>query len=319
MSAACRVCGAPGPHPALVAREMMFGTREPFEYVACTACGCVQIAEVPADLSAHYPADYYSFGAGGAGRLRRFAKRQRLRHALGLPSLGGALLTRRYGPSFVGRWLAPLRPALDSRILDVGSGAGHLLFELRDAGFTSLTGADPFAPEEVRARGVRVLRQSIHEVEGTFDLVMLHHTFEHLPDPAETLRSARRLVRPGGRVLLRIPVADSYAFRTYGADWVQLDAPRHLFLHTEDSVGRLAAGAGFEVSAVTHDSSAFQFWGSEQYRRDIPLSDPRSYGVDPAASPFTPEEIAAFERRADELNRAGDGDQACFYLTRPAR
>lgn len=297
---------------------MMFGTRDPFEYFDCTDCGCVQIAEVPDDLSAHYPADYYSYGAGGAGRLRRLAKRQRLRHSLGFPSPGGALLARRYGPSFVGQWLAPLRAALDDRILDVGSGAGHLLFELRDAGFTSLTGADPFAPAEVDTRGVRVLRQSIHEVEGTFDLVMMHHTFEHLPDPAETLASAHRLVRPGGQVLLRIPVADSYAFRTYGADWVQLDAPRHLFLHTEDSIGRLAVGAGLEVRSVAYDSSAFQFWGSEQYQRDVPLSDPRSYGVDPEASPFTADEITAFERRAAELNRAGDGDQARFTLVRPA-
>ncbi|MDT0633170.1 class I SAM-dependent methyltransferase [Rubrivirga sp. S365] len=319
MSAACRVCGAPGPHPALVAREMMYGTRERFEYFACAVCGCLQIAHVPADLSAYYPADYYSFGAEAPGPLRRLAKRQRLRHALGLPSLGGALLTRRYGAPYVGRWLAPLRPALDSRILDVGSGAGHVLFELRDAGFTSLTGADPYAPDEVDSGGVRILQQSIHEVEGTFDLVMLHHTFEHLADPAETLASAERLLRSGGQVLLRIPVADSYAFRTYGAAWVQLDAPRHLFLHTRDSIGRLAAGAGLEVRAVTCDSSAFGLWGSEQYRQDIALRDPRSYEVDPAASPFSPADVEAFERQAAALNRAGHGDQACFTLARPAR
>lgn len=314
MSALCRVCGAPGPHPALVAREMMFGSREPFEYLACGTCGCVQIAEAPDDLSAHYPADYYSFGAPAPGRLKRLAKRQRLRHTLGLPALGGALLTRRFGPSHAASWLGLVRPALDDRILDVGTGAGGLLFELRDAGFRSLTGADPYTPREVDARGVRVLRRTVHEVEGAFDLVMFHHTFEHLPDPAETLDSARRLLGRGGRILLRVPVADSYAFRTYGADWVQLDAPRHLFLHTADSVGRLAGGAGLEVRAVLHDSSAFQFWGSEQYRRGVPLSDPRSYGVDPAASPFTPAEIADWERRAAELNRAGDGDQACFVL-----
>lgn len=301
----------------LVAREMMYGTREPFEYVECGSCGCLQIAEVPADLSPYYPAGYYSYDAPSRGRVRRLLKRQRLRYALGLPSPGGAALTRRYGLSPIGRWLAPLRLPLDARVLEVGCGAGHLLFEMRDAGFTSLTGGDPFTPEETHSRGVRVLRRSVHEVEGTFDAVMLHHTFEHLPDPQETLRSVRRLLRPGGQALLRIPVADSYACREYRADWVQLDAPRHLFLHTEASVRRLAAEADLAVTDIVHDSSAFQLWGSEQYRMDIPLYAEGSHAVDPAASPFTADEIRAYERRADELNRLGDGDQACYYLTRP--
>ncbi len=294
----------------------MFGTREAFEYVRCSSCGCLQIAEVPDDLAQYYPPDYYSFDTPLPRRIRRLAKRQRLRHALGFRSLGGAFLTRRYGSPQTSCWLAPLHLSLHSRILEVGSGAGHLLFELRDAGFSSLTGLDPFAPREIRKRGLRVLRKSVHEVEGSYDAIMLHHTFEHLPDPAETLGSISRLLAPNGQVLLRIPVADSYAFRTYGPNWVQVDAPRHLFLHTRESIQYLAGATGLTVREVLYDSSAFQFWGSEQYRRDIPLSDPRSHAVNPEASSFRPEEIAGYEHRADELNRQDDGDQACYYLIR---
>ena len=312
----CPACGADGPPEAFVAREMMFGTREPFTYLECPACGCVRIAEVPDDLGAHYPDGYYSFGAPPTGRLQRLAKRQRLRHALGLAAPGGAALTARYGPSPIGAWLAPLGLPLDADVLEVGCGAGHLLFELRDAGFTSLVGVDPFTPRAVSRRGVRVLRRSVHEVEGAFDLVMFHHTFEHLPDPAETLGQAARLTRPGGRVLLRVPVADSFAFRTYGADWVQLDAPRHLFLHTRASIGHLAERAGLALASVEWDSSALQFWGSEQYRRDVPLFDPSSHAVDPATSAFSADVIADYQAQAEALNRAGDGDQAVFTLVR---
>src|SRR5690606_13809129 len=113
---------------------------------------------------------------------------------------------------------------------------------------------------------------------------------------------------------IRVPVADSWAWRHYGTDWVQLDAPRHLFLHTRRSLDLLAADAGLVVERVADDSGAFQFWGSEQYRRDIPLRDPRSYAVNPRASDFTAAQIREFRRRAADLNARGEGDQASFYL-----
>ena len=125
-----------------------------------------------------------------------------------------------------------------------------------------------------------------------------------------------RLLKPEGVALVRIPVADSWAWRHYGADWVQLDPPRHLFLHTRRSMDLLAAAAGLKVERVVHDSTAFQFWGSEQYRRGIPLQDPRSYARNPRASAFSAGEIRTFEARAAELNACGEGDQACFYLRR---
>jgi hypothetical protein len=80
----------------------------------------------------------------------------------------------------------------------------------------------------------------------------------------------------------------------------------------------LADRAGLELSQVTYDSTAFQFWASEQYELDIPLYDTRSYLISPDKSMFTKREIATFERRAAELNDAGLGDQAVFYLTKPS-
>ena len=118
---------------------------------------------------------------------------------------------------------------------------------------------------------------------------------------------------PGRFVLIRIPVV-SAAWGEYGVDWVQLDAPRHLYLHTEKSLGLLADQAGFRITNVDYDSWSFQFWGSEQYRMDIPLRDPRSYAVDPSRSSFTSAQMSAFQARAEEWNRDRRGDQACFFL-----
>jgi len=117
-------------------------------------------------------------------------------------------------------------------------------------------------------------------------------------------------------VLIRVPVASCRAWRDYGADWVQLDAPRHIFLHTDRSMELLAGRTGFELVSRGRDSTAFQFWGSEQYRRDIPLRDPRSHAVDPAGSPWSSADIARLEGEARRLNEAGEGDQAWYILRR---
>ena len=114
--------------------------------------------------------------------------------------------------------------------------------------------------------------------------------------------------------MVRTPIADSWAWRFYGVDWVQLDAPRHLFIHTRRSMHMLAARAGLAVSRVFLDSQALQFWGSEQYRRDVPLRDPRSYAEDQKTNLFSPSQIKDFERRAKRLNRQGLGDSAGFVL-----
>jgi hypothetical protein len=95
---------------------------------------------------------------------------------------------------------------------------------------------------------------------------------------------------------------------------VQLDAPRHFYVHSVESVKMLAERAGFELETVGYDSTAFQFWASEQYALDIPLYDTRSYLVSPKKSIFSKAQIATFEKRAIELNDAKLGDQAAFYL-----
>ncbi len=314
----CRICGNSEGNRTHLAREMMFGSREPFPYVECGSCGCVQLAEIPPDLARHYPRDYYSlhdWTTRSVGPLKRRLRRARALHRLGSPSAVGWFLTRLSRPRPRLRWLEVAGAGPGSSILDVGCGSGALLGKLHADGFSHLTGVDPHAPELARLpRGLRVVRAELHELRETFDLVMMHHSLEHIPDQAGAMRALRRVVAPGGTALVRIPLAGTWAWRTYGVDWVQLDAPRHLYLHTGRSFRRLAEEAGFVVHAVEHDSGAFQLWGSEQYRAGVPLTDPRSRWVNRRSELFTRRQLAGFRARAAALNAAGDGDQACFYL-----
>lgn len=227
--------------------------------------------------------------------------------------MGKLIYSKFPNPTLRSLSLIPL--SKDLTILDVGCGAGVLLDFLRELGFKNLLGIDPYNQEDIQyPNGLRILKRTIHEIGDKWDLIMFHHSFEHVPDPLETLQRVSGLLKPGGLCLIRIPTVSSYAWKHYGVKWVQLDAPRHFFLHSLESIKILAGKSGLELSSLAYDSTSFQFWGSEEYLRDIPHRDGRSYNMNPRQSIFSKKEIAAFAKRAGELNAASQGDQAAFYL-----
>ncbi len=320
--ARCPVCDAPAPHVHLV-REMMFGTRAPFRYGECPACGLLWLLDVPDDLSPFYPPNYYAFGVAESRRptgVRGWMRRAKLTHALGHATLAGAVLeTLRPAPPLTRtlEWMKAAGVGLESRILDVGCGQGKDLCELANAGFQNVTGLDPFIAGDIEySNGVRIRKGALGDVAGPFDLVMCHHALEHMDAPLDQMRAMAALLAPAGTLLIRIPLADSLAWERYGTDWVQLDAPRHLFLHTRKSMAHLERKAGLREDAVVYDSSGFGFWGSELYRRGMQLQSPDE-ALDHAGRPvLSDDELAAFERVADDANRDARGDQAAFYLRR---
>lgn len=316
---ACRICGGTAGSSHKV-REMMMGVREEFDYFECAGCGCLQIKEIPADIAKYYPADYrftFTPPADNDGALTKFMKHKLAQHFFGEPNFLGSLLARKYKrgslPPGVDKISARLR--VDSRILEIGCGVGRHLWHLRERGFRNLLGIDPFiAGDEDHGPRLKIRKCYIDDVQGAFDFIMLQYSFEHLPNPAEILRSIRRLLAPGGISLIRIPVAGCYAWKKYGVNWVALDAPRHLFLHTEKSLSIIAAAAGLEIFDRLCDGNAFQIWGSEQFQQDIPLMDPRSPYKSDTPTLFTAEQMASFEALAKDLNAKGESDSFSFYL-----
>jgi SAM-dependent methyltransferase len=267
-------------------------------------------------MDRYYPPDYYSYAPRPYNRLAGWLKGCRDRHYLGKFSLVGRLVSRfSAAPTYI-EWLANLELAPGASILDVGCGSGTLIANLKDAGFQA-TGIDPYiAGQIVHANGARVLKQSLAETTGSYDCLMLHHCLEHMDSPREAFKQIDRLLQPSGRLLIRIPVTGTYAWRTYGEHWFQLDAPRHAVLFTEDALCALAGKYGFQLRRIVYDSTASQFWGSEEYLQGIAHMSTASYGINPGGSVFTSGQVEEFAARAQELNNSNDGDQAAFYFTR---
>ncbi len=183
-------------------------------------------------------------------------------------------------------------------------------------GFSDLTGVDLYLDGSgVVPGGARLIQGTVTDLDGQWDLVMFHHSFEHMPDPLKTLQHVSDRLRPGGWCLIRIPTVSSFAWEHYRENWVQLDAPRHFFLHSVDSIRILADQSGLLLDHIRYDSDSLQFWASEQYGQDLPLrtGDPK-----PALRTFSRKDMRRFARQAEQLNRQGRGDQAAFYLRKPS-
>jgi SAM-dependent methyltransferase len=303
---------------------MMFGLREPFTYFECTACGCLQLIDRPPNLAPYYPPAYYSFAPTQARTKptgwRAWAERRRTRaQLLGHRGLWGSIA--RFRPRVDLDIFRPARlPSLKARILDVGCGGGTLLRKLEEAGCRDLVGVDPFLPgDQALGPHLRLLARPFAELpDDSFDLIMFHHSLEHMPDTLAALDAAARRLRPGGVCLVRIPVASCEAWSLYGTDWVELDAPRHFFLHTPRSLAHAAERCGLRIFHTAFEAITLPYWGSELYRRGIPLFDAERGALHSPRSVFSSEVLADFERRARRAVRQGQGGPAAFYLRRAA-
>lgn len=319
----CKICENQNGNKSYLVREMMFGTREEFEYFECASCGCLQIKNIPEDISKYYPKEYVAYSPVEKVKdnfVKAYLKLKKTRYCLyNEKTLIGFVLAKMIGCGFVEK-VKKGKVQLDTKILDVGSGYGRRLISLQRDGFTNITGIDPFIEKDIEyPNGLKIYKKELDDVRDEFDFVMLNHSFEHMSAPLSVLKKLFTIVKPDGYVMIRTPVAGSYAWKKYGVNWLAIDPPRHFFIHTPKSMELLAQQAGFIYKDILYDSMEYQFWASEQYLKGIPLTAANSYYCHPEKSIFTKKQIKAYKAHAEELNRKGEGDAACFYLYKPGK
>jgi SAM-dependent methyltransferase len=312
----CRLCQGVASE-TFHAKEMMYGTQEPFSYFQCSVCGCVQISNIPENISEFYPTDYYSYQSNSvsAGTKAKAVVRNDILRSTGFSSFIRSKIVRRFPTIELMLYYTDLNSDRSAAILDVGCGAGALVRTLREFGYGNAIGIDPFVPRDIVFRDrPLVMKRDLWGVDSRYDIISFHHSLEHLPDQLAVLQRCSNLLASDGVLIVRIPVVGGEAWKTYREGWVQLDPPRHFYLHSLDSLSLIAAKAGLDVDKVIYDSSSFQFWGSELYKRGIPLFDPRTLvGTDPS-SVFTSDEMASFERKACLANENRTGDQIVAWI-----
>lgn len=316
MALTCRICSSTGDFNEYTVREMLYGTRETFDYFQCSCCRCLQIKEFPHDLSRYYPDDYYSKNIN----FEEIVKQRKVRRNIESLTqyLSNPALSKLRFKDLNLNIIPFMKMGKNDRILDVGCGTGRLIYIMKEAGFLNVYGTDPFIDDEIEyANGLKIYKRPIDQMSADtkWDFIMFHHSFEHVTNPLEVLECARNLLKDNGKLVVRIPVV-GYAWEKYGVDWYQLDAPRHLFLHSKESMRILADKAGLKIDQIKYDSTSSQFINSENYQKDIPLIQevPKSKGIRRIKDKY---KKWKYKKMSNYLNIAMNGDQAAFIITRP--
>jgi SAM-dependent methyltransferase len=229
----CWVCGGePEEFDLLEVLDADNGAEE-FLLNLCTACRSGRVEGPPAAnrLEKYYSRAYYGEGAS------KFA-----RPLQAIVNVSAARIAR------------SIRDSLDrpsqARVLDIGCGRGLLLAELSRWGVQGV-GLERAVEEpaqfsssvEIRIGGVR----DQEFANSTFDAAILWHALEHLPDPQESLAEVRRILKPGGLLVLAVPNNASWQSRAFGRHWFHLDVPRHLHFFGHAGLTDLVRRHGYRV------------------------------------------------------------------------
>lgn len=313
----CAVCGNEQNNKAYILSEMMFGLKDEFKYFECAGCGCFQIEIIPDNMEKYYPDNYYSLNQLNEKPLKfNYFKQLQYDHLSGYKkSLLGAAAAFRYNPEIY-LWFKELGVAEKSaKILDIGCGKGNLLKQLFQVGFTNLTGIDPFITDDIIYNPhLKILKKSVFETEGQFDLIMMHHSLEHMPNHLEVLKRIHLLLNQNGKLLIRIPVMSEPLFDKYGVNMVSLDPPRHFFIHSIKSIKLLLLKTGFVLKKTIYDAKVFDVIATEQYLQNITLHDTRSYTVNKKNTVFSNKEIIGFKKLINDLNKQEKSSSVALFI-----
>jgi SAM-dependent methyltransferase len=310
----CLICGNSFDNKKLIVREMMLGFRDEFIYILCNNCNSLQIKEIPSNLDRYYPNDqYYSYSQ--VNFIRSFLEKIRTKYSFLQKGLIFKILDSYLLNDTAIVSIGKLNPPKSWRILDVGSGSGSLLFKLQKLGFSNLMGIDPFLEQDVQS--IKIEKTSIEKLSDNekFDLIMFHYSFEHIPNPIETLIAAKKHLSDDGIILIRNAII-SYAFEKYGSNWFQIDAPRHLHLQSLAGIKIMLDKSGLKLNQIYYDSKEDQFFMSENYAHDISMRESQKNILSFLISKFFSPKIIKFRKETKRLNELGQGDLVTYYVSK---
>jgi SAM-dependent methyltransferase len=234
----CPLCGADEGEPVAVGQDFAHSvSQDSFLVLVCGGCGLVYLNPRPAasDRSRLYPAGYF-VPAPRSWQADPGPSRTAVRALL---DGCGAIRS-------------------DARVLEVGYGPGLHTELVRRVGPSSwvMDVATPHASlaraaEAAGCRAYGSVSEALQVGSTRYDVILLVWALEHCGAPVEEMTVLRRLLRPGGRLLVIAANAESWAWRQFhGRHWAGYDLPRHACVYSPRTLTRLAEVSGFAVDRL---------------------------------------------------------------------
>ncbi|MCD6565599.1 MAG: class I SAM-dependent methyltransferase [Bacteroidales bacterium] len=152
-------------------------------------------------------------------------------------------------------WMQQVTIRPESKILDVGCGTGIIGSHLAD--FAEVVGIEPnaSAAQLARDKGLQVVTGTLNDFNSQeqFDLVLLSHVLEHLPDPLADIQHIHQILKPKGKLIIAVPNVNALERKIFNKYWDGWDVPRHIHHFNPKSLRFLLRKAGFEPGQIYYE------------------------------------------------------------------
>lgn len=237
-SVACYNCGETESTELLVGQDDLSGKPGDFQFVTCNRCGLAYQSPrlTVENISPYYDEEYIAHRKEtNWGILTWFYER-----AMGKHDREKDKLVSRY-----------VNLTKETEVLDVGCGSGSFLQRLRQQHEVRASGVDfknlthlPFFEGVTFHEGLYYDQQL---TDNFYDLVTMWHFLEHDYDPVRTLETSRRILKPGGHLVIEVPRLDCLTYRMYGKRWPGVQAPQHTVMFTKKMLLQFIERSGLEL------------------------------------------------------------------------
>jgi methionine biosynthesis protein MetW len=251
--ASCNICGCDKSYPLMQTKDYRFGILKSFNIVRCARCGLIYTNPRPTRQSiTKLYKQYYDSNGGKREKILSFKN-----------FIRSNLILRRLWHSFTGEYLSIILTKARGKVLDIGCGSGNLLKDLQRRN-CEVYGVE-INPRDVticKKKGFNVFCGNLRDAQfqtNFFDVIILWHVLEHLDSPKEILQEAFRILRPGGKIFIYTPNAESYLSRLFGKYWIGWHVPFHFYHFTERAIEKLVQLTNFRINKISSITPEYFF------------------------------------------------------------
>ena len=235
----CPVCGAATIREALTATDYTVSGKA-FSIWECSSCTLRFTQAVPdeAHIGPYYKADSYishtNTSKGLVNRLYHTVRNITLRNKRKL--------------------LQSATNRTTGQLLEIGAGTGTFAAFMKRSGWQVIgLEPDPAARQIAKdVNGIALLDTSeLFELPAEhFDVITMWHVLEHVHRLHDYMDQLKRLLKPGGVLLIAVPNYTSFDAQLYGRFWAAYDVPRHLYHFSPASMRTLLKQHGLRLETI---------------------------------------------------------------------
>jgi 2-polyprenyl-3-methyl-5-hydroxy-6-metoxy-1,4-benzoquinol methylase len=235
----CPVCGAKKFSPFLTCTDY-FVSGEQFSIKQCASCGfkITENIEDEENIGRYYQSENYISHSNTSKGLVNSVYHSVRKYMLGRKR----------------RLVEKVTSLKTGQILDVGTGTGFFLNEMKENGW-QVTGTEKssdarnFAKKEFNLENLP--SENLFSLkDSSFDVITLWHVLEHIHLLNENMETFTRLLKPAGKLIIAIPNNDSSDAKHYKEFWAAYDVPRHIWHFAPKQMEQLGKKHGFKLSSL---------------------------------------------------------------------